>query len=83
MYPPSRSVAHSCSVIVSCLPSFVPAGGTVDADAEGVVEISPSSSSSTASSGIAGGKYVLKLDIIGNPMRVVAVPTHFFKVRPP
>ena len=37
----------------------------------------PSSSSNADPS----AKWVVKHDIIGNPMQMVAVPTHFFKVR--
>lgn len=55
------------------------AGADVDADAEGTVEVSTSSSSSSTG----GDKYVMKYDIIGTPMRMVGVPTHFFKVRSP
>lgn len=33
-----------------------------------------------SSSADSSAKWVVKHDIIGNPMQMVAVPTHFFKV---
>lgn len=48
-------------------------GTVVDADSDGVIEVSSSTADSVA-------KWVVKHDIIGNPMQMVAVPTHFFKV---
>lgn len=46
----------------------------MDADEDDVVEV-PSSSDLSAA------KWALTYDIIGNPMHMVAVPTHFFKVQ--
>ncbi|CAN0417923.1 unnamed protein product [Pylaiella littoralis] len=63
------------------LPSKEPAapavlnGGVVDADQGDVVEVPSPSADPPASA-----KWVVKHDIIGNPMQMVAVPTHFFKV---
>eukprot|EP00903_Cladosiphon_okamuranus_P018902 g17385.t1 len=48
-------------------------GTAVDADSGDVVEVT----SSTANRPV---KWVVKHDIIGDPMQMVAVPTHFFKV---
>lgn len=53
--------------------SFPAADTSVDADSGGVVKVPSSSADSSA-------KWVVKHDIIGNPMQMVAVPTHFFKV---
>lgn len=49
-------------------------GGEVDADGDGVVDVP------RASETAAVDKWVVKHDIIGSPMQMVAVPTHFFKV---
>eukprot|EP00752_Nemacystus_decipiens_P015583 g13906.t1 len=50
-------------------------GAVVDADNGGVEQVTSSSSAADPSA-----KWVVKHDIIGNPMQMVAVPTHFFKV---
>ncbi|CAM9231230.1 unnamed protein product [Ectocarpus sp. 4 AP-2014] len=54
-------------------------GNAVDIDqgqAEGAAMDVPSQSSRTP----AATKWVVKHDILGNPMQMVAVPTHFFKI---
>lgn len=49
-----------------------------EADEEGVVNVLSSDPDEDPDAGTY--KWVVKHDIIGNPMRMVAVPTHFFKV---
>lgn len=45
----------------------------VDVDGGGIVEVPSSAADPPA-------KWMMKHDIIGDPMQMVAVPTHFFKV---
>lgn len=47
-----------------------------DADGEGIVEVPASSGDSAEDIW-----WVVKYDILGSPMQMVGVPTHFFKVR--
>lgn len=55
-------------------------GAAIDADQEtDIIEVKSSSSTDPAAPA-AAAKWVVKHDIIGNPMKMVAVPTHFFKV---
>ena len=52
--------------------------GEVDADGEGIAEVSRSSGDPAAGR---EDKWVVKYDILGNPVQMVGIPTHFFKVR--
>lgn len=62
-----------CSLLVSS------EGAEIDADqGTDVIEVQ-SSSSADPSSRATAAKWVVKHDLIGNPMKMVAVPTHFFK----
>ncbi|CAN0214010.1 unnamed protein product [Scytosiphon promiscuus] len=60
-------------------PAGSPEGAEIDADqGTDVIEVQSSSSTDPATP-TAAAKWVVKHDIIGNPMKMVAVPTHFFK----
>lgn len=67
--PDSHDLAGSVQIVFVRL--FL---AVVDADGDAIIEV-PSLSAIPLPS-----KWVVKHDIIGSPMQMVAVPTHFFKV---
>ncbi|CAM9354612.1 unnamed protein product, partial [Hapterophycus canaliculatus] len=72
--PPAGAVAEAVS-------AGAPKGAAIDADqGEDVIEVQSPASSDPAAAATAASNWVVKHDIIGNPMKMVAVPTHFFKV---